>query len=95
MFHVRSRVIITAQQRAAMGDGQDVPSVGAGTEPEMKAICEQLIVRMGADPSMAPRGRVPVEFHQVGTQLLMPCLCAPHSRCAQALHVDAGALAFW
>jgi hypothetical protein len=94
MFHVRSRVIITAQQRAAMGDGQDVPSVGAGTEPEMKAICEQLIVRMGADPSMAPRGRVPVEFHQVGTSP-HACLCASHSRGAQALYVDAGALAFW
>ena len=57
-----------------MEDSQDAQSVGAGkTEPEMKAICEQLIVRMGADPSMAPRGRVPVEFHQVGKQRVFPC----------------------
>jgi hypothetical protein len=32
---------------------------------EMEEICEQLIVRMGADPSNAPRARVAVEFHQV------------------------------
>jgi hypothetical protein len=58
-----------------MGHRKDAPSVGAGTtEPEMQAICEQLIVRMGADPSMAPRGRVPVEFHQVGMQRVFSCM---------------------
>jgi hypothetical protein len=36
-----------------MGDSQDAPRVGAGTQTERKA--------MSADLSMAPRARVPVE----------------------------------
>jgi hypothetical protein len=35
-----------------------------GVSSEMNAICEQICVRMGANPSMAPRARVPVEVHQ-------------------------------
>lgn len=42
-----------------MGDSQALPGA------EMKEICEQLIVRMAADPSNAPRARVAVAFHQV------------------------------
>ena len=44
-----------------MGDSQDAPSAGAGKQSEMKAVCELLIARTGADLSMAPQARVPVE----------------------------------
>ena len=44
------------------------PGAGPGPVPAapLSDICDELIVRMGADLSNAPRARVAVVFHQVG-----------------------------
>ena len=38
--------------------------------PELTVVCDELIVRMGHDPSTAPRSRVAVDFHQVPSLFL-------------------------
>ena len=47
----------------AMDERQDA-STTSDSAP-MHDICEELIVRMGADPSTAPRSRIAVVFHEV------------------------------